>query len=101
MIFHLVDEASWVRAVASGAYHPPSLAAEGFVHLSTGAQVRGTAERFFKGRADMLVLHVDEAKLPGPLKYEEGEPGQLFPHHYGPLPLAAVVKVTALKDFEE
>lgn len=100
MIFHLVDEEAWVRAVARGEYAPASLAQEGFVHLSTAAQVRGTFERFFAGRTDLLVLHVDEAKLTAPLKYEASEPGQLFPHHYGPLPLSAVAKVEAFKDWK-
>ena len=99
MIFHLVDEESWVRAVARGEYAPPPLQSEGFIHLSTQAQVAGTAERFFAGRTDMLVLHVDEAKLTARLKYEPAD-GQQFPHHYGPLPLVAVTKVQALKDWE-
>ncbi len=99
MVFHLVDEESWVRAVARGEYAPPSLTTEGFVHLSTRAQVAGTAQRFFAGRTDMLVLHVDETKLTAPLKYEAAD-GQQFPHYYGPLPLTAVTKVEALKDWK-
>lgn len=97
VIFHLVDEASWAVAVERGEHRPASLSSQGFVHLSTRAQVLGTANRFFAGRHDMLLLHVDEARLPGVLKYEEGEPGQLFPHLYGPLPVAAVVKATPFR----
>ena len=97
MIFHLVDSASWQLALQRGEHRPESLQTVGFVHLSTGAQVLGTANRFFAGRLDLLLLHVDETRLVGTLKYEEGEPGQLFPHFYGPLPVAAVVKAVALK----
>ena len=97
MIFHLVDSASWALAVKCGEHRPASLQAQGFVHLSTRAQVLGTANRFFAGRTDLLLLHVDETRLVGTLKYEEGEPGQLFPHFYGPLPVAAIVKVVVLK----
>ena len=92
MIFHLVDSVSWALAQQRGEYRPDSLQTQGFVHLSTRAQVLATARRFFAGRTDLLLLHVDEAQLAGALKYEEGEPGQLFPHFYGPLPLSAVVK---------
>jgi len=97
VIFHLVDAAGWALAIAAGEHRPASLGAEGFVHLSTRAQVLGTANRFFAGRTDLLLLHVDEARLPGALRYEEGEPGQRFPHHYGPLPCQAVVRVVPLK----
>ncbi len=93
MIFHLVDAASWAKALEKGEYRPASVDLEGFVHLSTQAQVAATANRFFKGRSDLLLLHVDDAQLGAALRFEEGEPGELFPHFYGPLPLTAVTKV--------
>ncbi len=96
MIFHLVGGAAWAAAVEQGAYRPPSLAQQGFVHLSTSTQVLGTANRFFAGRTDLLMLRVDERALGGLLKYEEGEVGQLFPHFYGALPIAAVIDVAPL-----
>jgi uncharacterized protein (DUF952 family) len=97
VIFHLVDVAAWKLSVQYGDHRPESLTSQGFIHLSTRAQVLGTANRFFRGRSDLLLLSVDETQLAAPLKYEEGEPGQLFPHLYGPLPLAAVLRVTPLK----
>lgn len=100
MIFHLVDAASWALAQERGEHRPPSLQAQGFVHLSTRDQVLATANRFFAARTDLVLLHVDELKLSGTLKYEEGEPGQLFPHFYGPLPLTAVTRVGPLKPDE-
>ena len=96
MLFHLVARDAWERAVEQGAYRPPSLAAQGFIHLSTRAQVLGTANRFFAGQRQLLLLGLDEGQLTDGLKYEEGEPGQLFPHYYGPLPIAAVISRAAL-----
>ncbi len=90
MVFHLVDRAAWAIAVERGEYRPASLLAEGFVHLSRAEQVLGTANRFFAGRRDLVLLSVDEARLGPGLKLEEGEPGQLFPHFYGAIPVAAV-----------
>ena len=72
---------------------PASLAAQGFVHVSNEEHVAGTFARFFKGRTDMLVLRIDGARLTAEVKFEEGEPGVLFPHLYGPLPVAAVIGV--------
>ena len=59
-----------------------------FIHLSTAQQVGGTAEAFFAGAADLLLLSfsaerlIEEADLK--IKYEavEGAEG-LYPHAYG------------------
>jgi uncharacterized protein (DUF952 family) len=91
MIYHIAARADWEAAQAAGAYTADSLGSEGFIHCSTGAQVPGTAARFFAGRADLLLLQIDPARLTAELRYEEGEPGVLFPHLYGPMDLAAVV----------
>jgi uncharacterized protein (DUF952 family) len=112
MIYHLVGAAEW----DAGEYRPGSLDVEGFVHLSTGGQLLGTANRFYPGRTDLLVLVVDPAALPD-LRWEPPAPGPdgapyggapyggapyggaphggapdlLFPHSYTPLPAVAVV----------
>jgi uncharacterized protein (DUF952 family) len=91
MIYHIAARADWEAAQAATAYSADSLASEGFIHCSTRAQVLATAARFFAGRQDLLLLEIDPARLTAELRYEEGEPGQLFPHLYGPLDLAAVV----------
>jgi uncharacterized protein (DUF952 family) len=91
MIYHIAAGADWEAARAAGAYTADSLASEGFIHCSTAAQVAGTAQRFFAGRQDLVLLEIDPARLTAELRYEEGEPGVLFPHIYGPLDLAAVV----------
>ena len=45
-----------------------------------------------------MLLRIDEARLPAPPVWEAGDPpdpdGMLFPHLYGPIPVAAVVQVT-------
>jgi uncharacterized protein (DUF952 family) len=92
MIYHIASRADWEAALAAGTYTADSLAAEGFIHCSTGAQLSGTAARFFASRSDLLLLAIDTARLTAELRYEEGEPGVLFPHLYGPLNLEAVVE---------
>ena len=95
-IYHITTAADWQAALAAGAYTADTLAGEGFIHLSTGAQVIGTANRFFRGRPGLVLLAVDPARLLAELRYEESEPGQRFPHLYGPLNLDAVVAVAPL-----
>ena len=57
------------------------------------------ANRLYRGRADLLLLHIDQQQLDAEVRWEPGvdtDPGSmLFPHLYGPLPLRAVTGVTA------
>jgi uncharacterized protein (DUF952 family) len=96
VIFHILGEGDWVGAQAAGAYAPPGLATEGFIHFSTRAQVLRSAGRFFAGRDDLVLLVVDEARVRAPVKYEPAD-GQLFPHVYGPLNLDAVIEAARLE----
>ncbi|MGY1812179.1 GNAT family N-acetyltransferase [Blastococcus sp. SYSU D00820] len=96
-LVHLVEPADWRAALSAGELRPPSLAAAGFVHLSTPAQVHLPAQRLYPGRRDLALLVVDPARLTGPVRWEPGVPGdpdgERFPHLYGPLPTSAVVAV--------
>jgi uncharacterized protein (DUF952 family) len=102
MIVHIVKRVEWELAVARGTYAPGSLPAEGFIHCSTPAQLIDTANRFYRGQSDLVVLCIEESRLKAALKYEapvmqHGESaGELFPHLYGELNLDAVMRVVAL-----
>ena len=94
-IFHITGSSEWAHAQAAGAYEGDTLSAEGFIHCSTEVQVAFVANAIYRGRGDLVVLHVDEARLLAPVKYENVEGGvELFPHIYGPLNLDAVITVT-------
>ncbi len=101
MLLHLCPEDDWRAACAAGEYRPASLSTAGFVHLSAPEQVHLPANRLFAGRTDLVVLHIDAARLSSPVRWEPGVPtdpgGMLFPHLYGPLTLDAVVDVTAYR----
>jgi uncharacterized protein (DUF952 family) len=95
MIYHLTFAADWHAAQAAGQYTAPSLATEGFIHCSGPHQVARTANLYFQGQGELLLLHIDEARLNAPLKFEPAG-DQFFPHLYGPLNLAAVVRAEPL-----
>ena len=99
-IFHITTRAEWKAATAAGAYEAPSLATEGFIHLSEPEQVEPTANRRFRGATNLVLLRVDTDRVSAPLKYEIGEPttGEEFPHIYGPLNLDAVTEVIPFPD---
>lgn len=79
---------------------PPGLTRDvGFVHLSAPEQVHLPANRLYAGRTDLVLLMIDPSKLTDPVRWEPGvltDPeSMLFPHLYGPLPVAAVTSVTS------
>ena len=92
MIFHIAEQSAWSGAQESGAYRVPSLDSEGFIHLSTAGQYAATANRYYRGRTDLVLLEVDPSLL-NDLRYEKSTNDELFPHLYAELPTSAVVRV--------
>jgi uncharacterized protein (DUF952 family) len=92
-IVHICSEEDWQSAQAVGVYRPESLENEGFIHFSTPEQAVDTANRYYTGRTDLLLLWVDTVKLTAELRWEPSE-GDVYPHLYGPLNLAAISSVT-------
>ena len=90
-LLHITTASTWERAKALGTYRAPSLDAEGFIHLSTSAQWRKTAGRFFKGQSQLVLLELDPTGLD--VRFEPAD-GDLFPHLYGALPVSAVLRTT-------
>lgn len=97
IIYKIAPEAMWREAEKNGTFTgAPIDIADGFIHFSTGSQVRETAARHFAGQTDLLLIAIDQAKLGDALKYEVSRGGALFPHLYTPLDLDAVVSVLPL-----
>jgi uncharacterized protein (DUF952 family) len=65
--------------------------ADGYIHLSTAAQLTETVDKHFAGQGDLHVAAIDLAAMGEAVKWEESRGGQLFPHLYANLPLSAVV----------
>ena len=64
---------------------------DGFIHLSTAAQLTGTVDKHFAGQDGLQVAEVDLVVLGDAVRWEPARGGEDFPHLYGPLPLDAVV----------
>lgn len=97
MIYHVLHKADWQKAQQQGFYEAASLATEGFIHASKIKQVAGVLERYFKGKDDLVVLHIDEHKLTSVFTYAfSPSVNEEFPHIHGRLNLDAVLKVEAL-----
>jgi uncharacterized protein (DUF952 family) len=96
LIVHICPAATWAAAVEHGSYQGDTLDTEGFIHCSPADWVHVPATLRFRGRTDLLILEIDEALVGSPVIWEDGVPpspdGRQFPHIYGPLPVAAVVR---------
>jgi len=90
-IFHITSHTEWLTAQNQGFYTAPSLARQGFIHLSTGPQVCVVADFIFLGRTDLILLAVDSSRIQSRLIFE-GETQNVFPHIYGPIEVSAVVE---------
>lgn len=98
MIYRLAEPADWAAAQQTGFFASPDLVAEGFIHFSERSQVQGVSERYYSKRTGLRLLAVDEARLTVPLRRENTSGGtELFPHVYGPVPLAAIIRHAPLE----
>ena len=97
-LFHLALESDWQAAVQQGSYRVStrglSLEQVGFIHLSWQEQLQGTFDRFYADAGAVLTLRIDPKLVSAPLRADAIPTGALFPHLYGPLPLASVVEVS-------
>ncbi len=97
LIYKIAPAALWRKTQDQGRFDgAPIDVKDGFIHLSTAAQVEETALKHFAGRSDLVLIAVDANKLGDGLRYEASRGGALFPHLHAPLPLDAVVFVKPL-----
>ena len=100
-MFHILARSEWHDAVAKGVYEPASLRREGFIHCSTLEQIVETANRWYCGQRDLVLLAIEADRLAAELRFEppanpaDERRAEIFPHLYGPLNLNAAVEVIA------
>ncbi len=91
IIYHVCRREDWQAAEATGRHVGSSQdLADGFIHFSAADQVVASAARHRAGQTELLLVAVDATALGPMLTWEPSRDGLLFPHLYGPLPLAAV-----------
>ena len=68
-IFHLALVDEWRAAESTGDYRrstlEESLDEVGFIHCSFATQVQATADRYYRGRRDVVLLTIDPSRAPG------------------------------------
>jgi len=109
-VHHLATLSALRRDVRGESYAPPSLASEGFIHLtaSPALTLQVAADYFANVAEPLVVLAIDPARLVARLVFEAPAPiagggtahlasGERFPHVYGPIELAAVTGAAELR----
>jgi release factor glutamine methyltransferase len=95
LIVHLCRRSEWLEAQKRGSFKSNSLNQEGYIHCSQPEQLLNVANRFYRGVSGLVVLWIDPERISSKIRWETAD-GELFPHIYGPIDLAAVISV---KDF--
>jgi uncharacterized protein (DUF952 family) len=99
LIYKVLRPAEWAELEAEGAsLGAPVDRADGFVHLSTAAQLAETLARHFAGEAGLMLLALDAGAVGPALAWEPSRGGALFPHLHGPLRRADVLWARPLTD---
>ena len=96
-IYHITTHAAWNKAKAEGVYRDSSLDQEGFIHCSYPNQIARTANRYFVGQDNLLILGINRSQT-GYNVVDEDLYGanEIFPHVYGPIHVQAVFDVIPL-----
>ncbi len=85
-IYKILPKAEWDAAQAAGAFAGSAVdLADGFIHFSGPDTAQRTAELYFKGQSDLMLLTVEADDLGEALKWEASRGGALFPHLFRPL----------------
>ncbi|HYL33811.1 MAG TPA: DUF952 domain-containing protein [Stellaceae bacterium] len=85
-VYKILAAAEWHAAMAAGVFVGSAVdKRDGYIHLSTAAQVRETAARHFAGQSDLVLVAFDDGALGPALRWEPSRGGALFPHLYASL----------------
>jgi uncharacterized protein (DUF952 family) len=93
-IYKLVTAAEWEAAWAEGVYRGSEQdQRDGFIHMSTAAQIAETARKYFSGVPDLVLLAIDIEMLvrlhpPHPVLLPQGEKGRCCKRERTPSHLA-------------
>lgn len=91
ILYKILPDALWRDAVSLGVFEGSAVDhKDGFIHLSTAAQMRETAARHFAGQEGLVLVGFREGDLAN-LKWEPSRGGDLFPHVYGTIDPASAV----------
>lgn len=83
LVYKILTAPQWAAFEETGEFDgSPADLADGFIHLSTGAQAPGTAAKHFADQGGLVLAAINEDVLFDGLRWEVSRGGDLFPHLY-------------------
>lgn len=97
-VYKILSAPDWATAEKSGTSQTALDMGDGYVHLSTRAQVGETLALQYKDAEQVRLLEytIDALGRMGEVRWEVSRGGQLFPHLYGDLNISDAAKVWIL-----
>ncbi len=94
-IYKICERRLWQKAETNQCFTGAAIdVADGYIHFSTAGQVKETAAKHFAGQRDLVLIEIDSQMVD--IVWEPSRGGDLFPHLYDVLGLAAVTSVWPL-----
>ena len=91
IIYKILRQTEWAALESSGQFEGSEHdKRDGFIHMSTAAQLQGTLDKHYTQGDDVILVAVSLADVVQDVKWEVSRDGAEFPHIYGMLPLSAV-----------
>lgn len=98
IVYKVLTAGQWSAFRDAGSFAgAPIDIADGYIHLSTAAQVTRTVDKHFAGQQGLWIVAVDLAMLGDAVRWEVSRGGALFPHVYATLPMDAVIAAAPLE----
>jgi len=96
-VYKLLRAAEWVAFDAAGVFAGSADdVRDGYIHLSTAAQVDGTRDRYFAREPGVMMVTLDGDALGDALRWEPSRGGALFPHLYRAIVREDIMAVEAM-----
>lgn len=94
-VYKILSAQDWAIAEAEGVSRTDLDEGDGYVHLSTRAQVGETLALHYAGTKDVRLLEYAVEGV-GDVRWEPSRGGQLFPHLYGRLRIDKAARIWRL-----
>jgi len=93
-VYKVASREIYVASQEEGAFvGQPIDLKDGYIHLSTAAQLAETIRLYFAGLGQQVLFAVPTAPFGEAMKWEASRGGELFPHLYGELPMSSVTRM--------
>jgi len=90
-VYKICTSDEWEHAKKNGQFKGTKKDIEdGFIHFSDKEQIKGTLNKFFFHKDNLVLLKIDASKLKN-LVYEQISDGGIFPHLYDSFEISNVI----------